>query len=218
MRPLATLLLSLTLQAQSLPTGDRFLAHLNNELLPFWLNPAAFGTPQGTYPTTRCNDGTAVNFQRPCIEVGRNGWLMQQQHFLVAQSRQAYAYGVAFHLTGEARYLELMKSGVDFIRNSMIDRRNGGLFVSRSLPNGQWGPTLNERNAQALAYGLLGMSFYYYLTRDSSTLDDIMYVRDHILGKYYNPNTNSMRWDLTTSGNIKNLTAQLDQLNAYMVL
>jgi len=215
---LGLLLLATLLPAQSLPTGDRFLAHLNNELLPFWLNPAAFGTPQGAYPTTRCNDGTAVNFQRPCPEVGRNGWLTQQQHFLVAQSRQTYAYGVAFHLTGEARYLELMKSGVDFIRNNMVDRRNGGLFVTRSLPNGQWGPSVATRNPQELAYGLLGMSFYYYLTRDADTLYDIMYVRDHILGKYYNPNTNALRWHLTTNPEDKRLVAQLDQLNAYMIL
>jgi len=116
---------------QSLPTGDRFLAHLNQELVPFWLHPGAAGSPLGTFPTTHCNDGSAVNLARPCPEAGRNSWLMQQQHFLVAQSRKTYAYGVAFQMTGNPRYLELMKSGVDFIRGKLIDRRAGGMFVTR---------------------------------------------------------------------------------------
>lgn len=223
MRILAlALLLAASASSQSLPTGERFLTHLNTELLPFWMNPAAFGTPQGAFPTTRCDDGSAVDFARPCIEVGRNGWLTQQQHFLVAQSRQTYAYGVAFHLTGERRYLDLMKSGVDFIRRNMIDRNAGGMFVTRSLPNGQWGPQVNFRNAQELAYGVLGLGFYYYLTRDPEVLYDIMSIRDHILGRYYNPETNALRWVLAQNGgdrpNDKRLVAQLDQMNAYLVL
>lgn len=219
---LLILFVCLPLAAQTVPSGERFLEHLNRELLPFWMNPAAFGAPLGSFPTTRCNDGTAVIRQRPCPEVGRNAWLMQEQHFLVAQSRQTYAYGVAFHLTGETRYLDLMKAGVEFTRKNMIDRSGGGMFVTRALPNGTWGPTVSARNAQELAYGLLGMSFYYYLTRDEAVLEDILFVRDHILGKYYNPQTNALRWVLAPNGSDrpedKRLVAQLDQMNAYLVL
>lgn len=216
------MLLVAGLAGQEMPSGERFLTHVKQELMPFWMNPAAFGTPAGAFPTTRCNDGSAVNFARPCSEVGRNGWLMQPQHFLVAQSRQTYAYGVAFHLTGERRYLDLMKSGVDYTRQNLIDRRGGGMFVTRALPNGAWGPAVTARNAQELAYGLLGLSFYYYLTRDEEVLRDVMFVRDHILGRYYNPSTNAMRWVLAASGSDlpddKKLVAQLDQMNAYLVL
>lgn len=213
------LLFALTLSAQTLPTGDRFLTHATKELMPFWMNPAAFGTTLGAFPTTRCNDGSAVNFARPCPEVGQNAWLMQQQHFLVAQSRQIYAYGVAFHLTGEPRYLELMKAGVDFTRRNMIDRSTGGMFVTRPLPNGTWGPAVGQRNAQELAYGLLGLSFYYYLTRDAEVLADIMPIRDHILGRYYDPSRDVLRWLLTgPDANRKQLVAQLDQMNAYLIL
>ena len=69
--------------------------------------------------------------------------------------------GVAFHMTGDPRYLELAKAGVDFIRANMIDRKGAGMFSGRQFPNGQWGPTVGFRNVQELAYGLVGLSLYY---------------------------------------------------------
>ena len=53
-------------------------------------------------------------------------------------------------------------------------------------------------------------------------LYDILYVRDHILGKYFNPETNAMRWVLQANwsdrSDDKRLVAQLDQRNAYLIL
>jgi len=36
-------------------------------------------------------------------------------------SRQAYVLGVAFHLTGDGRYLEWSKAGVDHILDDLAD-------------------------------------------------------------------------------------------------
>src|ERR1019366_5259978 len=50
----------------SLPTGDRWLSHMNQDLLPFWTMPAALGNPTGEFPSTRCDDGSLLNYKAPC--------------------------------------------------------------------------------------------------------------------------------------------------------
>ncbi len=42
-----------------------WLDHLNRDLLPFWSHPDALGA-KGDFPAIRCDDGTAVNWVRPC--------------------------------------------------------------------------------------------------------------------------------------------------------
>ena len=111
----------------SLPAGTRWLDHLNKELLPFWTTDSAFGNPFGAFPETRCDDATLYDQRDPCPEIQRNTWISPQQRYVVALSRQAYGYGVAFHLTGKRAYLDAMKAGIDFIRQNAMDRVNGGM-------------------------------------------------------------------------------------------
>jgi mannose/cellobiose epimerase-like protein (N-acyl-D-glucosamine 2-epimerase family) len=204
--------------------GEWWLSHLVGDLLPFWHQEAAWGTPLGNFNTTRCDDGSRVNWQRPCVEVSRNSWLMQRERYLVAQSRQTYAYGVVFHMTGDPTYLDLMREGVKFIRANAVDRERGGLFTLQQPEGdtGKWGPAWENRDPQQLAYGLLGMSFYYYLTRDPEVLPDIIATKRFIFDRYYNPNLGAMQWMLANQGTTRaeelRLVAQLDQMNAYMVM
>lgn len=206
----------------SLPGANIWYGHLNYELMFFWNSPGALGSPFGAFPSTLCDDATPVNFLRPCPEVGRNAWLMQPMRYVVPQSRQIYAYGVAYHVTGDPRYLDAMKAGVEFLRKNHRDTQRGGLFTQQNTQTGVWGPRMEWRNPQELAYGLLGMGFYYYLTRDASVLPDILAVRDHVLGRYFNEKTGVLQWMLEDNGADKaeqyNLVATLDQMNAYMVL
>ena len=153
--------------------ADAWLDHLKRDLLPFWSHADALGT-KGDFPAIRCDDGTAVNWTRPCREVGQNGWLTQRPRNVVAQSRQVYAYGVAFHMTGDPKYLDWMKSGLDYLRRDVVDRRNGGIATNQDARTGVWGPKPEWRNPQELAYGLIGFGFYYYLTRDAEVLEDIL--------------------------------------------
>jgi mannose/cellobiose epimerase-like protein (N-acyl-D-glucosamine 2-epimerase family) len=85
-----------------------------------------------------------------------------------------------------------------------------------------WGPDARYRDPQQLAYALLGISFYYYLTRDAEALPDIVDTHDYIMRNYFDPELGALRWLLEDKGNEQadqlRLTAQLDQLNAYMVL
>lgn len=204
----------------ALPGADIWYGHLAYELMYFWSSPGAQGSPVGAFPSTLCDDSTAVDYRNPCAEVRRNAWLMQPTRYIVPQSRQMYAYGVAYHITGDPWFLDMMKAGVDYFRANFRDTRNGGLFTQQNLTTGAWGPKMEQRNPQELAYGLLGIGFYYYLTRDPEVLPDILSVRDHILGRYNQ--TGVLQWALedfgTTKASSRQLTATLDQMNAYMVL
>jgi mannose/cellobiose epimerase-like protein (N-acyl-D-glucosamine 2-epimerase family) len=204
-----------------LPAGSRWIDHLNQELLPFWNAPTAFGDPFGAFPGSRCDDTTLYDETRPCAEIQQNSWISPRQRYLVSLSRQAYAYGVAFHLTGNLAYLDVMKAGIDFIRRNAIDRVNGGMGTTQN-PDGSWIPAAQFRNPQELGYGLLGMAFYYYLTRDGDVLRDILAVKNYIFDNYYNPSLGAVQWLLESNGgdkfDDKHLVAQLDQMNTYLVL
>jgi mannose/cellobiose epimerase-like protein (N-acyl-D-glucosamine 2-epimerase family) len=206
----------------SLPPATRWLDHLNKELLPFWTTNTAFGTPFGAFPGTRCDDATLYDQRNPCPEIQRNPLISPQQRYVVSISRQIYGYGVAFHLTGKRVYLDAMRAGIDFIRQNAMDRVHGGMATTQNISDGSWVPVAELRNSQELAYGLLGMAFYYYLTRDPEVLRDILAVKNYIFDKYYNPSLGAMQWVLMSNRGVrsddKRLVAQLDQMNTYLVL
>ena len=219
MKNLAFVLLAAVVQAQvpdGLPAGSRWLDHLTQDLLPFWDNQSAYGSPVGAFPGTRCDDTTLYSGTKGCPEIRNNSWILPTQRTLVELSRQTYGYGVAFHMTGNTRYLDLMKAGVDFIRRNSIDRVNGGMSTTQDIASGVWSPAPADRNAQELGYGLLGLSMYYYLTRDAEVLPDILAIKNYIFNNYYNPTIGSMRWTLVSEE--KHLVAQLDQMNTYLIL
>jgi uncharacterized protein (TIGR03437 family) len=204
------------------PTADQWVGHLQNDMLPFYSVPAALGNPVGQFPSTRCDDGSALNFQKPCPPIAGNSYLMAPEWYLVPMSRQVFGYGVAFHMTGDTRYLEWMKAGIDVLRNQFIDRTGGGMYLQMDLTIKQWGPDVRDRDPQQLGYGLLGMAFYYYLTRDATILPDIIAGQRYIYSHYWNPSLGSMQWLLRSNGSTAfdqlQLTACLDQMNTYLVL
>ncbi len=202
--------------AQVLPDGAAWLNHLNNDLLPFWTVPAALGDPVGAFPSTRCDDGSLLDYKNPCPPILGNSYLLFPARYLVPLSRQTYGYGVAYHLTGDPRYLAWMKAGVDYIRRNATDPA-GGMFTQLDLTSGTWGVDRNLRDPQQLGYGLLGLAFYYYLTRDPDVLPSITSIKDYILGTYYNQPLGAMQWQ-PGSNTQRQLVADLDQMNTYLVL
>ena len=205
-----------------LPTGDQWVAHLTGDLLPFWTMPAAFGSPLGAFPSIRCDDGTLLDYKNPCPPITGNAYLLTPAQYLVSVSRQTYGYGVAYHLTGDTKYLGYMKAGVDYIRQNAVDRSGGGMFTMLNLTDHTWGPQREFRNPQELGYGLLGLAFYYYLTRDDQVLPDILAIKKYITDSYYNPSIGAMQWMLANNAtqrfDQKQLVADLDQMNTYLVL
>ena len=205
----------------NLPTGDRWLTHLSTDLLPFWTMPSALGNPLGSFPSTRCDDGSLLEFNNPCAPIAGNAYLMTPDQYLVPLSRQTYGYGVAYQLTGNTVYLDYMKAGVAYIRQYCIDPA-GGMFEQLDLTTGLWGPNILYRDPQQLGYGLLGMAFYYYLTRDDTVLQDILTIKSYIFNSYYNPSLGANQWllanDNGTLADSKQLVADLDEMNTYLVL
>jgi mannose/cellobiose epimerase-like protein (N-acyl-D-glucosamine 2-epimerase family) len=200
-----------------LPSGERWQEHLRKELLPFWSMPEALGEQVGAFPSVRCNDGTLLDRADPCPEIRGNEWLMEDRTYVVALSRQAYAYGVAFHLTGEPRYLELALAGVEYLRRNAFDPKHGGAYAWRDGATGQWGPEVAERNPQEQAYALLGPGLYYYLTRNEEVLQDIESIKDSIFRSHGPLQAGPLRQKPGAQGPGR-LVDSLDQLNAYLVL
>jgi mannose/cellobiose epimerase-like protein (N-acyl-D-glucosamine 2-epimerase family) len=209
--------------AGDLPTGARWLNHFHEDLLPFWNVPDAWGKPQGDFPTFRGNDGKAVDWAKLPEELATApGWIKENfgRDYVRMKSRQTYFYGVAYHLTGDPKMLELARDGAAFIRGHALDSATGSAvsFWEKGVPQ----PEVLARTSQDLAYAQLGLAMYYYLTRDEAVLNDIRKLKQHIFSRYWNPEWKAMRWVVKDSADgahlRQELVAQLDQINAYLLL
>jgi mannose/cellobiose epimerase-like protein (N-acyl-D-glucosamine 2-epimerase family) len=214
--------------ARELPRLARWRTHVADEIMPFWVTPDALGTPIGNFPTFRCNDGAAYHPEAPCPELARPpAWIAAEldKDYTRMKSRQTFLYGVAFHITGEERYLEYARAGVAWLRQHAYERDTGSAITYWS--GGKAGPPPDQRTTQDLAYAQVGLAFYYYLTRDPDVLADILRLERHIMTRYWAPSPASpggmLRWMLAdgdTPGDARRqeLVSQLDQINAYMLL
>ena len=187
-------------------TGERWLTHVEEDLNPFFEIEDAWGDEIGNFPTRRTNTGLFNPNKNPL------------NHF-VAQSRQTFAYGVAYHLTGESKFLTLAKAGVDWIGENGIDQTLGGTYKYLSQPSNTPDNNFNSRTSQEQAYALQGMAFYYYLTRDEDVLNNIVSLKNDLFDTYYDDSRNVMNFLPTdTVDSQLRLTATLDQLNTYLLL
>jgi mannose/cellobiose epimerase-like protein (N-acyl-D-glucosamine 2-epimerase family) len=203
----------------ALPRAAAWKQHLERDILPFWQTPSALGNPVGNFPTFRCNDGSLANPQSPCAEyLTAPAWIRGAlgRQYVRMISRQAYLYGVAFHLTGEEKYLLWARAGVHYIIQHAFNNQTGKVT---SYWQGGSAIEPSEQTSQDLAYSLVGLSFYYYLTRDSEVLRPILRIERYIRKTYYDPRFGFYRWKLAgaEAGRLE-LVAQLDQANAYMLL
>jgi mannose/cellobiose epimerase-like protein (N-acyl-D-glucosamine 2-epimerase family) len=197
---------------------------LKEDLLPFWTKPTALGQPLGNFPTYRNNDGSPFNPAHPTPEFQHlvDGIVFQERDHVRAKSRQCFAYGIAYHMTGEEVYLEYAKAGVRFLLQHAIDPA-GGAYSYFTGPGAKPGPDPAYRTSQDLAYFLAGPGFLYYLTRDRDIEAKILEVHDYIWFHYYDSGADMFRWVLadTPDGDKQSqleIVAQLDQIYGYMML
>jgi len=211
-----------------LPTGVEWITHIKEDLLPFWITPEALGSPTGNFPTFRANSGAVIDPKNPPPEITKMGthdtWLANRigRQYTDMNSRQIFAYCVAYHLTGVEKYLEYAKAGIDYMFTKMVDQH--GHFYTW-IENGKGAPeNIKQRTSQQMAYALMGPALYYYLTRDPEVLKVLLKTQQYIFSHY--KEGNYLRWvnqdftdleevNLTTQ---KELVAQLDQINAYMLI
>ena len=172
-----------------LPEASRWIDHLNQDLLPFWSHPEGLGDPLGNFSTFRYDNGKPVDPLAPLLEpyltLANQGqtWITDNlnKNYVRMISRQTYAFGVAFHMTGEVHYLQLAKAGVDFLLNHAFE--SSGAIVSW-FEDEKSGPNLEHRTSQDMAIALIGPSFYYYLTRDPALLDRIIKAKKYFFNTY----------------------------------
>lgn len=204
----------------ALPAAASWKEHFARDILPFWQTAAALGTPIGNFLTARCDDGSVYNPQTPCREyLGAPEWIKSAagRQYVRMMSRQIYLYCVAFHLTGETRYLLWAQAGVRYFLSHALDRNTGG-GVSY-WEGGKAVSDFPERTSQDVAYSLVGLSFYYYLTRDPDVLQPILAIERYIRKYYYDQRLGYYRWERQGPKSQRfELVAQLDQANAYMAL
>ncbi len=170
-------------------TGDRWLRHQREDLMPYWEMRPALGTPVGNFPAFRGLDG---EYPAPTGETTRG---------LSTLSRQVYGYSVAFMLTGEERYLDYAKAGIDWIEANAKDPVHGG-YYSRLTEDGEPLDALANKDVFNLASLGLGYGMYYNVTRDPEVEAKLLAVRDLVFGKYYDPVGNrvldALTYDLST--------------------
>jgi mannose/cellobiose epimerase-like protein (N-acyl-D-glucosamine 2-epimerase family) len=211
---------------RDLPRGEHWLRHLREDLLPFWTMPTALGEPLGNFPTYRNNDGSLVDWQNPHPEFQHvvDGIVFFDREHVRSKARQCFAYGVAYHMTGEEKFLNYAKAGVAFLREKAIDREHGGAFSYFSSPGARPGPDVPYRTSQDMAYLLSGIGFLYYLTRDPELERELIDIHNYIWDNYYDSGADLFSWvlkDGSPDGDKKSqqeIVAQLDQVYGYMLL
>lgn len=202
----------------------KWVNHLENDLMKFWKTEDAENFQGKLFPTYRGNDGKLFDKNDPPPEIkaamndpATSGLIDLDNNYIRAHSRQTYAYGIAFHMTGNTDYLKLCKKGADALAGAI--NGNYGMYT-KCDHEGKWAdPDYRMRTSQDLAYGLTGLGMYYFLTRDNSVLYDVLRLKDFIFTAYFDESKGYLTWfPKNNDDNDVEIVAQLDQLYAYMLM
>lgn len=230
---LLSLLVSCSTGSNNTSQNTQWVYQVDSLIMPFFTTPQAVGNPPGNFPAYRYTNGepinsSAIDYER--LNPDFTPFFLAEtdslrRSYLRTNSRQIYGYCMAYHITGNERYLQLARQGLDYLQQQNAFEK--GSAISFWDRNGNPQPTLLARNAQDLAYALLGPAAYYYLTRDQEVLSLILKNHEFVWEHYFENSTLSeqsklMMWvkedfERDTVGH-KELVAPLDHLNAYMLL
>ncbi|MBQ8708819.1 MAG: hypothetical protein IJ523_12095 [Succinivibrionaceae bacterium] len=195
-----------------------------DDLRKYWVHPDALGRNPGQFPTWRCNDGS-LRSNGLCADEEAKKIFSRMPDLLNYDytrmiSRQTYAYGALFNLTGDPELLKYHNLGVTFLKDRARDPEGG--FYSRFSADGPITGDRLERTSQDLAYALVGLAMNAYLTGNPDTIRILAESRNYIFDNYYDRKAGLMKWVLKDSRHEKTtqleLVAQLDQINAYLLL
>lgn len=200
--------------------------HLENDLMKFWTKPDAQDMSDGLFSTYLSNSGeklSADSSQLPEeIKAAMESDVMKDlmdigTNYVRAHSRLTYAYGVAYHMTGNSEYLEMCRKGTLALQKAFDDQY--GMYVKKDKETGEWDADRNARTSQDLAYGITGMGMYYFLTHDEDVLNSIIKAKNYIFDTYFDENKGYITWlPKETEDMQTQIVAQLDQLYAYMLM
>ncbi|SJZ76917.1 N-acylglucosamine 2-epimerase [Vibrio cincinnatiensis] len=209
------------LSPPSFPDGQAWLTHAQQGLAPYWMMESAQGRPVGNFPTFRCDNGQVLEVTKVCQELNKS-WITPHfgREYTRMKSRQTYAYGVLYHLTGDPQALQLAQAGAEYLIHHLQDKEHGG-FISFTK-HGQVGLEWQQRTSQDQAYALVGLAMYYYLTRDPQVEKVLIKQQRFIFDQYRLADGKGLAWVLNDgdgeSTKQRELVAQLDQINGYLLL
>lgn len=200
--------------------------HLVDDLMKFWDRPDAYAADGDLFPTYRTNSGEKLpqnkedwpeEFKAAVADKNTEGLVQPEYNFVRAHSRQTYAYGIAFHVTGNPHYLKLCRKGAMALINAMDG--NYGMAVTQKRDENEWDTDRKVRTSQDLAYGLTGLGMYYFLTHDIGVMHKIIQIKDYIFRAYMDDGKGYLTWLPKHENDSQiQIVAQLDQLYAYMLM
>lgn len=200
--------------------------HLVNDLMKFWDKKEAVTLQGGLFPTYRTNEGNDLppdpaawpeEFKQAVKDPDTKGLITPDLNYVRAHSRLTYAFGIAFHMTGNPHYLEVCRKGALALAEVMDG--NYGMHVQQNIESGQLDSDRARRTSQDLAYGLTGLGMYYFLTHDNTILHRILQLKDYIFKVYMDDGRGYLTWyPKHTKDPEVQIVAQLDQLYAYMLM
>lgn len=200
--------------------------HVVKDLMKFWDKPEAVALHGGLFNTYRTNTGNDLpkdqeqwpeEFKQALKDPVTVGLVQPEYNFVRAHSRLTYAFGIAFHMTGNPHYLEVCRKGALALAEAMDG--NYGMHVTQETESGKWDADYKLRTSQDLAYGLTGLGMYYFLTHDNTILHKIIQLKDYIFKVYMDDGKGYLTWyPRHTKDPDVQIVAQLDQLYAYMLM
>ncbi len=143
--------------------------HLNDELLPFWLNRIQ----------DKENGGYITHFDKNGKDTGEN------EKSLIAQTRSLYTMSSA-HRSGYGRYdsLNLARHGFNYLINRMWDEESGGFYWMTDRRGKVIQP---DKILYGQSFALYSLSEYTLASRDYSGLTYAEELFDLIREKCYDP-------------------------------
>ncbi|MEQ8186355.1 MAG: AGE family epimerase/isomerase [Candidatus Eremiobacterota bacterium] len=101
----------------------------------------------------------------------------ENEKFLMPTSRQIYSYAATYELTGDKKYLDMAKHGVDFVLSHHMNKTdNGEVFWTQRVDKKGNIPEGSSEDSLAIneqTYGLTGLIAYYKATKDPEILEVI---------------------------------------------
>lgn len=184
--------------------------HLENELLPFWLD--------------RCRDeengGFVTLFDKDGNDTG------EDEKSLIAQSRTVYTMSSAHRAGyGNGRCAEFARHGVDFLINKMWDTEHGGFFW---IVDRKGNVTDDKKIVYGLSFAIYSLSEYTMATGDPRGIDyaektfDLLqkYCADTMYGGYFE--MFERNWELrgpgAQGGDRKTLDVHMHLMEAFTAL
>jgi len=226
--------------------SDRWIKHLEEELMNFWMLDDVKDMSAKLFRSFLTDDGKKLPglnktnewpraFQE-AIKKDENGNYTAEAggllegpdknanyNFVRIHSRQVFAYGVAYNMTGKAEYFNLCKEGAIALMN--LVEADGSMCTRLDLSGKKVDGKddidyIEKRTSQDLAYGMSGIAFYYYLTHDESALEKVLVLKKYIFDTYYHKGRGVVSWlpqKVKDQNKRLELVAHLDQLYAYML-